>query len=332
MDEREEQQIISRRRSGRVWAGLFLLLIGGVLLLDQMNFPLPDWLFNWHILLVAIGLFIGLRHNFRGGVWFILMAIGGFLIIQDYYPETHLHRFLWPAIFMAVGILFILRPHRYRGSHFRLPPGFRGRYEHYGPGPGGPGNPGDPANPSDPGNSGGDPGNTGGTGGTGGPGNTGGPGDPGDFSHLDQKWREKFERHRMKWERRHRYYMPNTAFGRQREGYSPEDFIDATSILGGVHKKVMSKNFKGGDITTFMGGTEIDLTQADFTGTVRLDVTQIMGGTKIIVPPHWEIRSEVTAIFAGFEDKRTQPAVTNSDKVLVIDGTSIFGGIELNNY
>jgi hypothetical protein len=37
-------------------------------------------------------------------------------------------------------------------------------------------------------------------------------------------------------------------------------------------------------------------------------------------------------MFAGFEDKRQQPAVTNADKVLILDGTSFFGGIELRNY
>jgi hypothetical protein len=114
--------------------------------------------------------------------------------------------------------------------------------------------------------------------------------------------------------------------------YTSEDYIDTTSIFGGVHKKVVSKNFKGGDIVTFLGGSEIDLSQAEIVGTARLDVTQVMGGTKIIVPAHWEVRSEVTALFAGFEDKRQQPAMVNPDKVLIIDGTSIFGGIELKNY
>jgi predicted membrane protein len=108
--------------------------------------------------------------------------------------------------------------------------------------------------------------------------------------------------------------------------------VDSTAIFGGVHKKIVSKNFKGGDVTSIMGGTELDLTQADFTGVVRLEVTQVMGGTKIIVPAHWEVRTEVNAIFAGFEDKRQQPAVTNPDKVLILDGTSVFGGIELKNF
>ncbi|HEV2478675.1 MAG TPA: LiaF domain-containing protein, partial [Puia sp.] len=115
-------------------------------------------------------------------------------------------------------------------------------------------------------------------------------------------------------------------------GFTSEDYIDTTSIFGGVHKKVVSKNFRGGDIVTFLGGSEIDLSQAEIIGTARLDVTQVMGGTKIIVPAHWEVRSEVTALFAGFEDKRQQPATINPEKVLIIDGTSIFGGIELKNY
>ena len=277
MDDRQV-----RRGPGRIWAGLFLLLVGGVLLLDQMGFPLPDWLFNWHVLLLAIGLFVGLRHGFRGGAWLILILIGGALMYQDYNPTVNLHRFIWPGILIFIGLLFILRP---GGHHWR--------------------------------------------------------------GDLHPKWGQNWKE---EWERKHGREWPGwknrpgggpwggpgvgagNAFSTSAEGSSTEDFVDATSIFGGVHKRIVSKNFKGGDVTTFMGGTELDLTQADFTGTARLDVTQVMGGTKIIVPPHWEVRTQVTAIFAGFEDKRQQPAVINPEKILIIEGTSIFGGIELKNY
>ena len=116
------------------------------------------------------------------------------------------------------------------------------------------------------------------------------------------------------------------------KSYSGEDYIDATTVFGGIHKAVVSKNFKGGDITVFMGGTEINLSQADINGTAILDITQIMGGTKLIVPPHWEIRSNLTSVFGSVEDKRQQEKVTNPDKVLLINGTSIFGGIEIKNF
>jgi Cell wall-active antibiotics response 4TMS YvqF len=284
-DPVQGQEEMKRRRpggSGGLWAGLFLLLVGGVLLLDQLGFPLPDQLFNWHVLLIAIGLFLGLRHNFRGGAWLILIAIGGVYMIQDYYPNIELHRFIWPGVLILAGLMFILRPRR----HFR--------------------------------------------------------------DQWHQEWKEEWkQKWRDDWERKRRDHGADPRFtkdtqsntGNQfttgtsnKQSYASEDFIDATSIFGGVHKKMVSKNFKGGDVVTIMGGTEIDLTQADFTGTARLDITQVMGGTKIIVPAHWEVRTEVSAIFAGFEDKRQQPAMQNPDKILIIDGTSIFGGIELKNY
>ncbi|HLI92998.1 MAG TPA: DUF5668 domain-containing protein [Puia sp.] len=55
---------VNPRRSGRVWAGLFLVGIGAVLVLDQMGFPLPDWLFNWPAILIAIGLLSGSGMDF----------------------------------------------------------------------------------------------------------------------------------------------------------------------------------------------------------------------------------------------------------------------------
>jgi predicted membrane protein len=111
------------------------------------------------------------------------------------------------------------------------------------------------------------------------------------------------------------------------------DFMNSTSIFGRVKKNIVSKNFRGGDIVNFMGGAEINLSQADFQGRVVLEVTQIFGGTRIIVPGHWQIHHEMTAIFGGVEDKRQmQPDSIKSDKVLVIKGISFFGGIDIKNY
>jgi hypothetical protein len=57
-----------------------------------------------------------------------------------------------------------------------------------------------------------------------------------------------------------------------------------------------------------------------------------MGGTKIIVPPNWEVRSQLTSVFGNIEDKRQNISSTNPEKVLIIDGSSVFGGIEIRNY
>ncbi|NCI46108.1 LiaF transmembrane domain-containing protein [Sediminibacterium soli] len=112
------------------------------------------------------------------------------------------------------------------------------------------------------------------------------------------------------------------------------DRVDSVSIFSGVKKVVTSKNFRGGDIVCFMGGAELILSQADIQGPVVLEIFQMFGGTKLVVPPHWEIRTaEAVAIFAGVEDKR-QAQAGNFDpkKVLIVKGVTIFGGIEIKSY
>ncbi|MDR3716489.1 MAG: LiaF-related protein [Puia sp.] len=269
MDDKERERagevFRKNRRSGRVLTGIILVGIGTVLLLDQLGFYFPEWLFKWHFLLIVFGIFLGFRHGFRGGGWLIMILIGGIFLIEDTFPGISLHRFTWPVAIIVIGLFVILRPHRkehsWKEHHWRWEDYAQKKGFNYG---------------------------------------------AGDYGARD--------------------------YGYNEERYSSEDYIDSTTICGGVHKRIVSKNFKGGDVTSIMGGTEINLTQADFTGVVVLDVTQVMGGTKLIVPPHWEIRSEISAIFAGFEDKREQTAVTNPDKILLLKGTSIFGGIEIKNY
>lgn len=115
---------------------------------------------------------------------------------------------------------------------------------------------------------------------------------------------------------------------------SNEDYLDTVSVFGGVKKNVESCNFRGGDIVTVMGGAEINLSQADFNGTIILEVTQIFGGTKIIIPPHWKVSSEMVAVFGGIEDKRMIGGISSaqSDKLLIIKGTSIFGGVTIRSF
>lgn len=111
-----------------------------------------------------------------------------------------------------------------------------------------------------------------------------------------------------------------------------ETELDIVSIFAGVKKRVMSKQFKGGDIVCVFGGAEINLTNADFVSPVVLDVTMIFGGTKLIVPPNWELRSEVAAIFGGVDDKRPQPTSSVPEKTILLKGTLMFGGIEVNSF
>ncbi|UZD24568.1 cell wall-active antibiotics response protein [Algoriphagus halophytocola] len=116
-------------------------------------------------------------------------------------------------------------------------------------------------------------------------------------------------------------------------GTSFSDSVSIDSIMSGINKRMLTKNFQGGKLTAAFGGIDLDLTQTDFTGMVTLQVDVIFGGIKLVVPPHWDVRVEVTNIAAGVEDKRVyRQTEVDSDKVMVIKGTVFFGGLEIKSY
>ena len=236
--------------SGRVWTGVFILLIGVVALLKVALFPIPAWVFTWPMLLIVLGLFSGVRHNFRGGFWFVLMLIGGIFLAEKIYPDFLMRQYLWPIALIILGLFFIFKPRR-RNWHWR--------------------------------------------------------------EFTDEKKTD------------------STTIVDDSSAETDEELVDSTSVFGGAKKKVLSKNFKGGDIVNIFGGTEIDLSQADINGEARLELTQIFGGTKLIIPANWKLIMKNAAILGGIEDKRpNQPFDPN--KVLILTGTSMFGGIEIRSY
>jgi predicted membrane protein len=142
---------------------------------------------------------------------------------------------------------------------------------------------------------------------------------------FKEQWKEEWkEEWKNKWRNESPSDVINSGDG---------EYLDSTSIFGSTKKVILSKNFKGGDITCFMGGSEIDLTKADIQERVIIDVTMVFGGTKLTVPSNWDVKSEMAAIFGGIEDKRQfVSSEINTEKILIIKGTCIFGGIEINSY
>lgn len=111
------------------------------------------------------------------------------------------------------------------------------------------------------------------------------------------------------------------------------EFININAVFGGVKKMVLSKNFTGGEINCFMGGAEVNLSQSDIKQPVKMEINNVFGGTKIIVPSDWDVKSEATTVFGGVEDKRSITSVTpTAGKTLIIEGNCFFGGIEIKNF
>jgi len=252
--KRWENRVERRHGSGHVWTGVLLLLIGSVALMRSYVPDFPRWIFSWQMLLIALGLFIGLRHRFHGAAWFVLLLIGGTFLVNDHFIDGNIRRHIWPLVLIVVGAFFIFRSRQSHGYH-----PWSGKKNMQNDGP-----------------------------------------DPVSGETL----------------------------------YSQDDYIDTTSIFGGCRKNILTKDFKGGDIVNVFGGTELNLTQSDINGTAILELTTIFGGTKLIVPSNWSVKSEAVTIFGGIEDKRqvVPPSLDRPEKILLLKGTVIFGGIDIKSF
>lgn len=247
------------REGGRVVGGLILVAVGAALLLRNMGFLMPGWLFTWPMILILAGVYTGFKHNFRNNSWVILMAVGGFFLVSKFIPELSLEPLFWPLVIIGLGVAFILRPHRNSLVNF----------------------------------------------------------------NSEMKYN--------KWE--------NVADG-DTPGVGAEakldssDYLVVRSVFSGVKRNVVSKNFQGGQISSVFGGAEINLNQSDIQGQVIIKLEIAFGGVKLVVPPHWAVQNEIDGIFHGIEDKRNvnPSSAINPDKVLILKGSAVFGGVEIRSY
>ncbi|MFM9945045.1 MAG: LiaF transmembrane domain-containing protein [Bacteroidia bacterium] len=249
-------------RRGRAMAGGLLVLVGLVFLARELGTVFPHWLFTWPVFLIVLGIFLGAKHNFNRGGWWIVSLVGAIFLIDKLTPEINIGHLIWPSIIILIGLVFIFKPKRKWDGHWD--------------------------------------------------------------SRCNDKWKDKYGKNSQE---KYTDYKDMNA--------SHEDYIESTSIFGGVKKNIISKDFKGGEIVCVFGGAEVNMMQADINGRAELEIVNVFAGTKLLLPAHWEVQHhEMVAILGGIEDKRPPYSgnTVEERKVLVIKGTSIFGGIDIRSY
>lgn len=106
--------------------------------------------------------------------------------------------------------------------------------------------------------------------------------------------------------------------------------IYANAAMAHISRKSNAQEFKGGNVSTFMGMCEVDLRGASPAGgEAVLDVSAIMGGIEIRIPADWTIVNRVSAFLGDLEDKTDPPKDTA--KRLVLRGSVFMGGVEVRN-
>lgn len=108
-----------------------------------------------------------------------------------------------------------------------------------------------------------------------------------------------------------------------------DSMVDITAILGGFDRRIASPNFRGGEVTAFMGGCELDMRDSSIQGEAVINVFAVFGGISIKVPRDWKVILHGTPIMGGFEEKTNTPP--DDSKRLVVRGYAIMGGVEVRN-
>lgn len=94
-----------RDSKAKLLSGVLIIVFGVLFLIDRINDTIPNWVFSWKMILIAIGLISLYKHNFKHFSGYVLVAIGGTFLVNDLWPHTIQADLLFPIIIIAFGVL-----------------------------------------------------------------------------------------------------------------------------------------------------------------------------------------------------------------------------------
>ncbi|WP_118972439.1 LiaF transmembrane domain-containing protein [Taibaiella koreensis] len=103
--------------------GLVLIVIGVLFLLNRIPQTaglFPHWFFTWPMILIAIGIFTGVKNGFRHMSWLILVLIGCyFMLYENNLIALNLRPYVLPAGLILLGILVLIKRNRFHKHYDR---------------------------------------------------------------------------------------------------------------------------------------------------------------------------------------------------------------------
>jgi hypothetical protein len=118
------------------------------------------------------------------------------------------------------------------------------------------------------------------------------------------------------------------------QGFVSDDpNFHADTVFSTTHRRITSKNFRGGKLAAVFGEIKIDLTEAEMEGDeAALHLDAVFGAVEIRVPVTWVVVSRGAAVFGEYSDRtiHSQPQGPGV-KRLVVKGGAVFGSVVIKN-
>lgn len=115
------------------------------------------------------------------------------------------------------------------------------------------------------------------------------------------------------------------------------DSANTVAVLGGAKRVVNTDVFTRGEMVSVMGGSDLDLrhTALPASGEATIDVTVVMGGAIVRVPPDWIVDLRAVPVLGGVHDRRrgrsdaAAPPSSGPGPRLVVTGSVVMGDLAI---
>jgi drug/metabolite transporter (DMT)-like permease len=106
---------IKTPNNGKATAGVIILIVGALLLIDNLNvFFIPGWLFSWPMWIIAYGVYMGGKYNFKKPIWAIMIALGVAFLLSENIDNAD--NVVWPVLIIGSGLWMVFR-NSHKGIH-----------------------------------------------------------------------------------------------------------------------------------------------------------------------------------------------------------------------
>lgn len=113
-------------------------------------------------------------------------------------------------------------------------------------------------------------------------------------------------------------------------GSEADDDVAIVCVMGGRRFTSTAPSLSSMRVLAYMGGVELDLTDAEIVDGAVLDLTTFMGGVDVIVPASWRVETHTNVIMGGVENRTSPDDTSDAAPLLIIECTTVMGGIEIH--
>ena len=103
----------TKNNDGSIAFGFIVLGIGVILLLRKMGFFIPGWVLSWPMILIAIGTFSLVKHEFRSFFGAVMLFLGSYFLLRNEVGfDFGLGQYVWPIGLIVLGLYLIFQKRR----------------------------------------------------------------------------------------------------------------------------------------------------------------------------------------------------------------------------